>query len=210
MRRRIALAVVPALLVAVAACGGKDDTTGEVDTEAPAGDLATALIAAQAAMPVEVPDSRVRILIEDLCAAGPADTPGIVGQLTALPVAGPAEAQAVLDALEAGTSTRCPGGVEPAVENAVAEAALAAAPTTTTTPPAVAAAPASGTSGGASSGQGSTSPSSSSSGDSSTSNSSSSGSSNSSSGSGVVGGGSATGTGNQSTTDYGQSFGSTG
>lgn len=200
-RRRLALPILGALLLGGAACGGKDDAEGQVDTELPRGDLASALTVAQSEMPVEVPDSRVRVLIGDLCEAGPADVDGIVEQLAGLPVSDQAQLDAVLQALDSGTEELCPDEVDPAVRAALATDAQAAAPSPTTT-----AVAASASSNGTSSASGGSAPAAESApaGSSST----PSGASNGSTGSAAVGGGNASGSGNQSSTDYTQSVGS--
>jgi hypothetical protein len=204
MLRRTAALLVPALLLAAAACGGQqDDASGQLDTERPTVDLSGAVATAQSSMPIELPDSRVRVLLEDLCAAGVGDAGDVANQVAAMPLADAGQADAVVQALDAGTDELCPEEVDPAVHDAVAAAAVAAAPTTTTVPtPSAAGAPSQSRSGA--------SPSTNEYSDSSTAGSSSSGgSSNSSSGSGAVGSGNADGSGNQSSTNFGQSVSGT-
>ena len=207
MLRRTAALLVPALLLAAAACGGQqDDASGQLDTERPTVDLSGAVATAQSSMPIELPDSRVRVLLEDLCAAGIGDAADVADQVAAMPLADAGQAGAVVQALDAGTAELCPDEVDPAVHDAVAAAAVAAAPTPTTVPAPAAASAAGGT--GAS--QSGTSPRTNEYSDSSTAGSTSSpGSSNTSSGSGAVGSGNADGSGNQSSTNFGQSVSGT-
>jgi hypothetical protein len=200
--RRSAL-VLALLLLGAGACGGQDDASGEVDTERPTVDLSGAVAVAQSSMPIELPDSRVRVLLEDLCAAGIGDAADVADQVAAMPLADAGQAGAVVEALDAGTDELCPDEVDPAVHDAVSAAAVAAAPTPTTVPAATAA-------GGTSSSGSGTSPRTNEYSDSSTAGSaSSSGSSNTSSGSGAVGSGNANGSGNQSSTNFGQSVSGT-
>ncbi len=196
--RRSAVALASVLLLGAAACGGQDDESGEVDTERPTVDLSGAVATAQSSMPIELPDSRVRVLLEDLCAAGIGDAAHVADQVGAMPLADAGQAGAVVQALDAGTDELCPDEVDPSVHDAVEAAAAAATPTSTTTAPAA-------VQSNRSSSVESESPSSNSySSSGSTGASSSSGSSNSSSGSGAAGGGNATGAGNQSSTNFGQ------
>jgi hypothetical protein len=200
--RRSAL-VLALVLLGAAACGQQDDASGEVDTERPAVDLSGAVAIAQSSMPIELPDSRVRVLLEDLCAAGIGEAADVADQVAAMPLADAGQAGAVVQALDAGTAELCPDEVDPAVHDAVAAAAVAAAPTPSTVPAATVA-------GGPSSSGSGPSPRTNEYSDSSTAGSaSSSGSSNSSSGSGAVGSGNANGSGNQSSTNFGQSVSGT-
>lgn len=201
MFRRAALALVAVLVAGAAACGGQDDEEGQVETEPVAGELAGAVSSAQAAMPIELPDSRVRVLLQDLCDAGASDTGAIIEQLAGLPVTDPAQIDAVLAALDVGTADLCPGGVAPAVHGAVAAGARAAPPATSSPPTAAAEAPSGGGAGASGRSSSSAGPSGSTSGSGAASGGSSA---NGSSGSAAVGSGNATGSGNQSSTNFGQ------
>lgn len=199
LRRWLALPALAALVVAAAACGG-DDKAAQVDTEPARADLAGALSLAQSAMPVDVSDSQVRLLIGDLCEAGPADVDVIVGQIAGMSLADQAQLDAALQGLDAGTADYCPDAVDPAVRAAVADGAQAALPIPTT--PAVDAPASAGSPSGVSGGSGSTgaAPAAGSNGATSA--------SNGSSGAATAGGGNATGSGNQSSTGFTQSVGS--
>ncbi len=207
--RRSAVALASLLLLGAAACGGQDDESGAVDTETPTVDLSGAVAVAQSSMPIELPDSRVRVLLEDLCAAGIGDAADVADQVAAMPLADAGQAGAVVQALDAGTDELCPDEVDPAVHDAVAAAAVAAAPTPTTVPATSAAGGTSPSRSGASRGTNEYSDSSTAGSTSSSRSTSSSGSTNSSSGSGAVGGGNANGSGNQSSTNFGQSVSGT-
>jgi hypothetical protein len=217
MRRRLVSLTVLVLLGA-AACSGQDDVEGQdgdedVQTAAPATDLTDAVAIAQSSMPLALPDSRVGILLEDLCADA-----DVTGQVQGLGLADQGQVDAAVAALEAGTDELCPGTVDPAGLDGLA-AAAAPAPTTATADAGTAAAATGGTGGGASTGSssrsggtgGSTAAAGTGSSGSSTAGSSSGGGAgNTSTGSASSGGGDASGTGNQSSTGFTQSVGGSG
>ena len=201
--RRWPTLTVGLVFVVGAACSGQDDVDGSgdtgVETAAPAADLADAVSVAQRTMPVAVPDSRVGILLEDLCA-------GAAPDLAALALADEVALEAAVGALEAASDGLCPGEVDPAQLAAARRdtplAASAATPTAGTAAPA----PSAGTAaaGGTSSAE---RPASASSG-ASAATSGSGGAANTSTGAASTSGGNATGTGNSSSTDFTQGVGS--
>jgi hypothetical protein len=202
MRRWLVLPAALALLGGAACGNGMDDDEGteDVETTTPVTDLADAVAVAQRSMPVDLPDSRVGILLEDLCAG---DAPDLEG----LSLADQAQLVATIAALEAGSDDLCPGSTAPAL----LEEARAATPPPAPDPAGAAAAAAEGGGGAASSGpSGATGGSSAASGSAASGSGagSSSGASNSSAGSASSGGGNATGTGNSSDTDFTQAVGS--
>jgi hypothetical protein len=194
------------LLVGVAAVQRGDDAPAQVDAGASSADLASAVSAAQVDMPIPVSNSRVGVLLEDLCHGGD----GVGAQLGALRMSDAAQAGAVLDALAAGTEVLCPGGVDPAAETQARAAAQALAE-----PPAVApsatvvdAAPdASGPVGRSGAGTGGSTSAASSSSASGDSSSTSGTAADQSTGTAQAGGGNATGAGNRSSTGFSQSLG---
>jgi hypothetical protein len=203
--RRAAASAVGLLLLGAAACSDGAGTRAQVDSGAPTADVAAALATAQAAMPIEVSNSRVRVLLRELCGSGAAGTDAAIDQVGALTLADAGQADGVLAALDAGTAKLCPGDVDPSARSEVAAAAKAAVPAVASTPAAAdsqssGASPVAGTSGTGSTGSGSS--------NSAAAGGGTPGSSNSSSGEAVVGGGNATGSGNQSSTGFTQSVGS--
>jgi hypothetical protein len=204
-----AVGAVALVLGAVVLRGGDDparDADAQVDAAAPEVELASAIAAAQADMPIPVSNSRVGVLLEDLCDGGD----GLADQLGALTVADASEADQVVDALRAGTELLCPEGVDPAVDAQARAAALAAAPSTTVAGPSADAQDQGGDVAVGTAGRTSAAPSSSATGGSPASGGSSStagAAADGSSGTAEAGGGNATGAGNQSSTGFSQSVG---
>jgi hypothetical protein len=200
MRRRTAVPIAVALLLGAAACQKGDDTAAKVDAGAPSVDLASAVSAAQADMPIPVSNSRVGVLLQDLCDGGS----GVADQLGALTVTDAAQADAVLDALSAGTHVLCPGGVDPGAAAQARAEAMATSPSSTV---ADVSADASNGGGNAAVGTAGRTHASTSSAASGGASSTAGAASNQSTGTAQVGGGSASGSGNQSSTSYSQSVG---
>ena len=217
MRRRL-VSLAALALVGATACSGQDDVDGQgadegVETAAPATDLADAVAIAQSSMPLALPDSRVGILLEDLCADD-----DVTGQVQGFGLADQSQVDAAVAALEAGTDELCPGDVEPASLDGLA-AAAAPAPTTPAADATTAAAGTGGTGGGSSTGSGTRSggtggstaaAGTASSGSSTAGGTASGGAGNTSTGAASTGGGNASGTGNQSSTGFTQSVGGSG
>lgn len=216
-RWSFAASCLVAFIAAAGACSSGE--AAQVDTSPTEIDgVAVAVSRAQSVMPVDLPDSRVRLLIEGLCAATTDDVDTIVAQLERATPTDPAARAGVLRAIDAGTAQRCPGAVDPRVRAAVGarlspplpEGGPSSATSTgggsDETPGAVdesGSGPKRGTTApGRPSGTGSGSGSGSSSG--ATGSGGSTGSSGSTS-TAAAGGGNADGAGNRSTTDYNQS-----
>ncbi len=185
-----ALALLP--LVAGACSGNQDDLEGKVDTEAP--DLDGAIAIALRSLPVQLPESRVAALIEELCEAGSSgDTSAIVDQLDDIAVENQDQLRQTIQAIVDGAGDYCPDDVASTLGDEVAEDAtprlVAGQVTSTTSAGQTANASSSSQSGGGTSNGG--------------------GATNRSSGSASVGSGNATAGGNQSSTNYSQGFGST-
>jgi hypothetical protein len=205
MRLRTAAPLLVALLLGAAACQKGDDSAAKVDTGSTDGaQLASAITAAQAEMPVTVSNSRVGVLLEDLCDGAS----GLAAQLEALPLTDASQAGGVVSALTAGTDVLCPGDVGAGAQAEARAAAEAVAPSTTVTDLSVSAEESGGNVAVGTAGRTSAASSSSASGGSSAS--SNGGATNESSGTATVGGGGASGTGNQSSSSFSQSVSGSG
>jgi hypothetical protein len=208
MRLRTAAPVLVALLLGAGACSGGEGTTASVDAGDDGGaaraELASAISAAQAGMPVPVSNSRVQVLLEDLCDGGG----GIATQLGQLPLTDADQADAVIRALTAGTDLLCPEGVDADAAAQARAAAISVAPSTTA---ADLSGSAEGSGGNVAVGTaGRTSAASSSSASGGSSSGTNGGAANGSTGTATVGGGGANGTGNQSSSSFSQSVGGSG
>jgi hypothetical protein len=207
MRLRTAAPVLVALLLGAGACSGGEGTTASVDAGddgAARAELASAISAAQEGMPVPVSNSRVGVLLEDLCDGGS----GIRAQLGQLPLTDADQADAVIRALTAGTDLLCPEGVDAGAAAQARAAAISVAPSTTA---ADLSGSAEGSGGNVAVGTaGRTSAASSSSASGGSSSGTNGGAANGSTGTATVGGGGANGTGNQSSSSFSQSVGGSG
>jgi hypothetical protein len=205
MRLRTAAPLIAALALGAAACQKGDDTGAAVDTGAPTAiELASAVSAAQAQMPVSVSNSRVGVLLEDLCDG----SGGIAEQIGALPLGDASQADAVVRALASGTRLLCPDGADAGAQAEARAAAEAVSPSTTVTDLSVGAEQSGGNVAVGTAGRTSASSSSAASGGSSSST--KGGATNESTGSATVGGGGANGAGNQSSTSFSQSVSGSG
>jgi hypothetical protein len=192
MRRWLALPVLA--LLAVTACGNKDDVEGADEQPVATDEVGTAVDIARLSLPATLDDRTVGELIRDLCsAAGTGDIDPVVAQLVASGVATD-QLPSSVDALAAGAGTYCPDDVDDVVPQ-VQQALAPAPPTTAATAEAVAGAGGTGRPGGSARSSSSAS---------SSGGSGSGGTSTQSSGSASAGGGNASGTGNQSSTGFSQ------
>jgi hypothetical protein len=206
MRLRTAAPVLVALLLGAGACSGGEGTTASVDAGddgAARAELASAISAAQEGMPVPVSNSRVGVLLEDLCDGGS----GIRAQLGQLPLTDADQADAVIRALTAGTDLLCPEGVDAGAAAQARAAAISVAPSTTAAD--LSSSP-EGSGGNVAGTAGRTSAASSSSASGGSSSGTDGGPANESTGTATVGGGGANGTGNQSSSSFSQSVGGSG